>query len=620
MLVVGARDKLIQAGVAQDGTGETLRVPAGGCNITGPLTLAVICRTTGRDAAFRNLIAGLTSAGVVSGWSLELDNANKLVFDDNGTHTGISSAITSVVADGWQLIAVNATATGNTKPRFHRYKYLTAAWTHEDSATAAVNITGTPGAGGLVEIGGKWGTSTDFFQGQILAAAVWNRVLTDGEYYPLVFSYDYWMQSKPVGFWRPRGQERLRDFAGLGANELSRTGVRPASAAVTVPPPQIDDVQPRDTLLVALASGGPLIIQSVPASTTFSAGTNNVAEQPQAVPANTNFSAGTNGAALAPQSTASLTTFSSLVSVAEQVPSPASLTTYNTGTISFQLGGLNIQAVPANTNFSAGTNTASLVASETAALTTFSTGSVSAAISTPSVGASTTFSTGSPKVEESTTTSGLVTYSGGAVSGASTLQGVPGNTNFSAGVNSAALAPQSPASLTTYSGGNDSLLEAAQIVAALTTFGVGTITIVSGSLILQPTSAGLATYSSVTSLAESTGAVGGTSTFSGGVNSLLSTAKPPPANVNYSTGITAVALTPGGKGTATFSAGTLSGASAATTVVGTVIFSAVSTLLSGAALLDPRGVTTPAGVTVGTVVSSDPSAVISTSGPGAVTQ
>lgn len=252
------RDKIVQPG-AKYASGDHIRCAGGrAAPIIADVAMVVLCKTdSSRDAAWRSLLSMLNGsyAAAAVGYQMELHANNTMILGSNGA-SNVGSTTVTTAADGYCL-HILAKATGNTIVRYHRYKYSTGVWVHENLGSSVLNCT----AGSTIEIGGDYGSSTDHFVGDIVAAAIYDWKIDaggDGVVLGMAFNYDWWWRLRPAGFWRPNGKAYVRDLTGYGANEVpgNRVGISLSTMTVTtLPSPTIDDRQPRDILLVGTTGG-----------------------------------------------------------------------------------------------------------------------------------------------------------------------------------------------------------------------------------------------------------------------------------------------------------------------------------------------------------------------------
>lgn len=217
-------------------SGDKVRCATGNAApLNGAVTMAVNAKLdASRDGAWRNLLAMLTSGGVWShGYAFELDNGNKAAFSRDSGATTCLSTTTTTAADGWCLHVVTK-VTGSATPRYHRYKYSTGVWVHENMSTTSLDASGE--ATGLVEIGGTLGSSSDNFVGDIAQAGVFNVALADQDVESLAFTLQAWFGSSK-GLW-PLDQstigQKVVDYSGGGSNESALTGTSVSTNSVPV--------------------------------------------------------------------------------------------------------------------------------------------------------------------------------------------------------------------------------------------------------------------------------------------------------------------------------------------------------------------------------------------------
>jgi hypothetical protein len=212
-----------------NGTSDKWEGTIGACNIAPPLTMVAILRhvADGRYDTFMAFNADATTTR----YSMDLDN-DTLEFDCGGG--GAYAAFTVKTAEGWVLVA-GSKATGTATPRAHKYVYGTNAWTHSNFDRTLTDGS-TPGAGGLVRLGGD-SAFDGFFGGDLTLAALFNRVLTDAEVENLPFSLAAILAMAPVGLWlldQSLTTQKVLDWTGGGANENALTGTSIASSSVPI--------------------------------------------------------------------------------------------------------------------------------------------------------------------------------------------------------------------------------------------------------------------------------------------------------------------------------------------------------------------------------------------------
>ena len=137
-----------------------------------------------------------------------------------------------VVADGWCLVAVTKTA-GSSTPRFHRYKYSTSTWTHEDGTGALANTAGTATQ---VRIGDYEGV--DDFDGKMAVVGYFDTALSDSVIETLDADLQSWRLPQLNALWPLNQASEATDVVDMAghANETSITG----TTAVTGDDPTFD--------------------------------------------------------------------------------------------------------------------------------------------------------------------------------------------------------------------------------------------------------------------------------------------------------------------------------------------------------------------------------------------
>lgn len=218
-----------------NGTSDKLVVSQGALTFAPPVTMAAILKRN--STGWNSIIGNRQSSGAIKGWSFEIHpnaDANKLTYEYSVTGTDGTATTAVVNADGWVLLVVSKAA-GTVAPRFQKFKYSTDVWARENGVSTVIDE--TPGAGGSVEVGGPWGTSTDWFGGDIAVGAVWNRVLSDTEAATLPYTLAAWLSLAPSALWvldQDKTTQKVGDMAGGGANESALTGTSVSSGSVPV--------------------------------------------------------------------------------------------------------------------------------------------------------------------------------------------------------------------------------------------------------------------------------------------------------------------------------------------------------------------------------------------------
>lgn len=227
--------QVIVPGVTQDGSTSKIRTAGGkAAVVNSAVTYAMIVRTTGRDGAWRALMAALTSAGATTaGYVTELSSANQMILGENGFSSG-HSTFTVTVADG-RVLLVAAKDDGTVDIDYYKYAYDANVFTAEPNGNGAALANAT--AGGIMELGGDFGGSTDWFVGDFFLGAVFNRKLSQSEVEQLPFaSIPQWLSTNGiVGLWTPQAGVPCEDLTGNGAFEVSRVAITPAPIHLSFP-------------------------------------------------------------------------------------------------------------------------------------------------------------------------------------------------------------------------------------------------------------------------------------------------------------------------------------------------------------------------------------------------
>jgi hypothetical protein len=208
-----------------DGVDDEIR-----CAVSTPAnitfgTYAAILRKNGGDGANTNFLRQ-TSAALANLGGLFLVT-NNLTLNWAGLISA-SPAIDVTVANNWQLV-VGGKATGTSASRFYRYVYDTDTATFGNGSGTSANGT-APGTTGTYRIGSR--DAGPYWNGDILIAACWNRLLLDTEMENLRFSLQGWHASGPVGLWlldQSATSQLVIDMTGSGGNETTRTGTAVAT-------------------------------------------------------------------------------------------------------------------------------------------------------------------------------------------------------------------------------------------------------------------------------------------------------------------------------------------------------------------------------------------------------
>ena len=161
----------------------------------GAGTCAVIVRR-GRDATSEIFMRAGASSTSTARYGLETNLAATVPNLRCGNSLVAAASITVAVADGWVLLAATK-ATGTATPRFHKYSFASATWTHEDAGSTLGNST-APTSGPTL---GAASNGSGPYQGDIAAAGIANTVLSDVALEAAVVSEAAWIAAFNVSAW-----------------------------------------------------------------------------------------------------------------------------------------------------------------------------------------------------------------------------------------------------------------------------------------------------------------------------------------------------------------------------------------------------------------------------------
>lgn len=210
-----------------DGSAHELNTSIGafGSSDGGPMTVAVIGKrnsggsTTGEWVGLHN--SGGSPVGII--WRLDGSDHPRASTDQGDQQ----ATFTWLASENWCVIAVNK-ANGTVTPRFHKYVYSSATWTHTDAGgTLADSTGGLAGSSGFVRFGGGSGGFGGAWSGTLAVVAIWNRSLSDAEIEQLEGSLQGWYAAAPDGLWlldQAATGTTVIDSTGNGANQSSITG------------------------------------------------------------------------------------------------------------------------------------------------------------------------------------------------------------------------------------------------------------------------------------------------------------------------------------------------------------------------------------------------------------
>lgn len=187
-----------------------------------PSTIAVVCRANA-PASGAGLLQATTSADAIQ-FGLQVEGASDVLslydtFDANA----LGTSATAVIASTWTLVGATYPSSGGT-PRFHRYRFDTAAVAHEDGDTT---ITAPPSVGAS----GKWrlgiGEGAVSWSGEIAAAGYWKGwAMSDSEFERLASGN--WAATSPWFLWESSPRDTTmgwaRDISRMRSKFLAQTG------------------------------------------------------------------------------------------------------------------------------------------------------------------------------------------------------------------------------------------------------------------------------------------------------------------------------------------------------------------------------------------------------------
>lgn len=211
-----------------NGSSDFATLSLGASPTDHPLTIAAILKV-GRDGTTDCVLTAHNSSNL-GAIDFQRHSSNTWVFEFQLTGFAFSTT-TVTTSDGWVMVATTK-ASGTVAPRFHKYKYSDNSWVHEAMDTAIAGAGRTPA---------HWRVSNNeggsFWQGEIKAAAVWNRALADADLEALPFSLLDWHASLPRCLWmfdQSATGQNIVDFTGGGANQSALTGTSVGTSSVPV--------------------------------------------------------------------------------------------------------------------------------------------------------------------------------------------------------------------------------------------------------------------------------------------------------------------------------------------------------------------------------------------------
>jgi hypothetical protein len=216
-----------------NGSSDYIRQSIGGASAITHGTIALILRRTADGTTRGTVVCNDSSQAGVFGLEIRSTNAPRMA---TGAASAVASSMTVVSADGWVFLAA-AKDTGNVKVRYAKYVYSTDTWTYDDSSANLAN-NATSAASGYIRLGSWDNTFTEYFTGEIAAAAVYANVkLTDTQMLGMPFDLAAWYNVAPTALWvldqQDVGQTN-NDLTGNGAGQSSISGTTVSTASVPV--------------------------------------------------------------------------------------------------------------------------------------------------------------------------------------------------------------------------------------------------------------------------------------------------------------------------------------------------------------------------------------------------
>lgn len=215
-----------------DGTDDKITCSIGGLTaVTVAGTRVAIVRRAA-NSANHSLISLADASSYSSLWSF--NDTNNLRLFGQGLGLG-DSTFTVTSSDGWVLVA-STKATGSVPLSSYKYVYGTDAWTVNTTAGNVADGT-APGGSGSVKIGAYYDGLGSFFNGEMAAAAVFNRALTQAEIEALAHSLMAWRDAAPSALWildQDQTSQPVYDLSGGGANQSAIVGTSAASSSSPV--------------------------------------------------------------------------------------------------------------------------------------------------------------------------------------------------------------------------------------------------------------------------------------------------------------------------------------------------------------------------------------------------
>ena len=207
-----------------DGVDDRIGLAAGALVAEPPLTVGVVCRRIGMPDG-REYMLSLSEVGVDAyvtfGFTAPGDPASKfLLLNERWTDY---PEVTLAATDLWAVVFASYDVDGNM--RFSRKLLPGGTWVHGPGWNSAPETDSH--AIDAVYLGCYHGVS-NFFWGNVAAAAVWDRVLTDADRSAVSLDgSDGWLASNPVALWdlgQTAVDEGVVDLTANGADETELDG------------------------------------------------------------------------------------------------------------------------------------------------------------------------------------------------------------------------------------------------------------------------------------------------------------------------------------------------------------------------------------------------------------
>jgi hypothetical protein len=215
-----------------NGTSDEWRAGLGSNNLLGNFTIAVLHKPQAADEGALVSFWDATTERV----SFGMTSAKKPQLKIGATNLTGNGEILTTPATGESVLHVVSKEEGTKAPRWHQRCFTAGIQEHvSDTSTLGNPVTQ---AGGGLRFGN--GTTHGFAQYDLMAAAVWTKVLTDEEINALAASASIlggWKASAS-GLWMLKQKEvseEVPDATGNGANQTARTGTTVIESEPQIP-------------------------------------------------------------------------------------------------------------------------------------------------------------------------------------------------------------------------------------------------------------------------------------------------------------------------------------------------------------------------------------------------